>query len=267
MRAGASAPVVNYSVLAEDLASHGYVVVAFDAPYRTSVVAFPDGRAITRMPANNPELAFGSADSAQLINGLLAAWTSDIGFVLDRLRRLDTVDAGGRFAGHLALTHVGVFGHSLGGVEAAQFCVRDARCAAGVDIDGAPVGAIQRDTIRHPFMFLLSDHGDASTEGEGHQIMAAIQSIYNRLPSDSRVMATIRGANHFTFSDDGALLKSGAVRWALRRFGVLRIDGQRQLVITTYCLRLFFDAHVKDAGAAAPALASAQYPELFITGR
>jgi predicted dienelactone hydrolase len=32
MRAGASAPVVNYSTLAEDLASHGYVVVGFDAP-------------------------------------------------------------------------------------------------------------------------------------------------------------------------------------------------------------------------------------------
>src|SRR5207253_6247048 len=38
MRAGASAPVMNYSTLAEDLASHGYVVVAFDAPYRTGQV-------------------------------------------------------------------------------------------------------------------------------------------------------------------------------------------------------------------------------------
>jgi predicted dienelactone hydrolase len=32
MRAGASARVVSYSALAEDLASHGYVVVGFDAP-------------------------------------------------------------------------------------------------------------------------------------------------------------------------------------------------------------------------------------------
>jgi hypothetical protein len=35
MRGGASAPVANYSTLAEDLASHGFVVVGFDAPYRT----------------------------------------------------------------------------------------------------------------------------------------------------------------------------------------------------------------------------------------
>ena len=36
----ASAGVVNSSTLAEDLASHGYVVVGFDAPYRTGFVAY-----------------------------------------------------------------------------------------------------------------------------------------------------------------------------------------------------------------------------------
>src|SRR5262249_13491207 len=50
MRAGASAGVLNYSTLAEDLASHGYVVVGFDAPYRTGGVVFPDGRVIERRP-------------------------------------------------------------------------------------------------------------------------------------------------------------------------------------------------------------------------
>src|SRR5260370_34979262 len=34
MRAGASAVVVGYSTLAEDLSSHRYLVVGFDAPYR-----------------------------------------------------------------------------------------------------------------------------------------------------------------------------------------------------------------------------------------
>src|SRR6266853_7047424 len=56
MRAGASAGVMNYSTLAEDLASHGYVVVGFDAPYRTFNVVFPDGRVMRRTPENNVEL-------------------------------------------------------------------------------------------------------------------------------------------------------------------------------------------------------------------
>src|SRR5262245_64496460 len=38
LRGGASSGVLNYSSLAEDLASHGYVVVGFDAPYRTGLV-------------------------------------------------------------------------------------------------------------------------------------------------------------------------------------------------------------------------------------
>jgi Chlorophyllase enzyme len=56
MRAGASLEVASYSSLAEDLASHGYVVVGVDAPYRTGIISFPDGRIIKRIPQNNPEV-------------------------------------------------------------------------------------------------------------------------------------------------------------------------------------------------------------------
>jgi hypothetical protein len=49
------------------------------------------------------------------INQLLAAWTGDMAFVLDRLEQLNRSDASGRFTGRLALARVGVFGHSLGG--------------------------------------------------------------------------------------------------------------------------------------------------------
>ena len=40
------------SSIAEDLASHGYVVVGVNAPYRSSVVVFPDGRVIKALPQN-----------------------------------------------------------------------------------------------------------------------------------------------------------------------------------------------------------------------
>ena len=38
----------DYTSLAEDLASQGYVVVSMDAPYRTVITAYPDGRAAYR---------------------------------------------------------------------------------------------------------------------------------------------------------------------------------------------------------------------------
>ena len=80
IRAGASAAVWNYSTLAEDLASHGYVVVGFDAPYRTGLVVFPDGRVMRRTPENNPELCADKEQAQQdaCMDKLLTAWTSDL---------------------------------------------------------------------------------------------------------------------------------------------------------------------------------------------
>lgn len=264
MRAGASVAVVKYSTLAEDLASHGYVVVGFDAPYFTGRVTFPDGRTFEELPRNNPDLVFGASDSAQRINRILRAWTGDIGFVLDRLASLKPAHRLGFLNGRVDLTRVGVFGHSLGGAEAARFCSEDARCRAGVDIDGAPLGRVVATGIPHPFMFLLSPH--PPTDSATVHIQADIASVYDRLPSSGRLEVEIRGANHFTFSDDGALLKSGLVRAVLRLFGLLHMSGRRQLAVTAYCLRTFFNAYLKGIGATPPEIASRVYPAVRVLG-
>ncbi len=265
MRAGASASVLNYSTLAEDLASHGYVVVGFDAPYRTGLVVFPDGRVMRRTEQNNPESCV-VPDRAQMercLSRVMTAWTGDIAFVLRGLARLNSSDSSGKFTGRLDMTRVGVFGHSLGGAVAAQFCHEDSRCKAGIDIDGAPHGSVIQAGLSQPFMFLLSDHGDAS-DPESIQIVSDIKSIYDRIPSDRRLHATIRGAFHFTFSDDGALLKSGIVRGVLRMLGKLGIDARRQLAVTTYCVHSFFDAHLKGTGGSRFSISSPLYPEIKI---
>ena len=261
LRGGASAEVWNYTTLAADLASHGYVVVGVDAPWRTGVVAFPDGRVIRRLPHNNPELVFGAPDSAARINVLLDAWTADMRFVLDRLDWLNAHDSSGTFVGRLDLRRVGAFGHSLGGVEAAQFCHDDVRCGAAIDVNGAPVGPIVRYGVGRPFMFLLGGHADTA-DAESRAIMASIRSIHDRLPSDERILVELRGANHFLFSDDGAFLKSHLVLGALRRLGVIGLAGPRQVEATSYCVRRFFDAYLLGVGERPPRLESARYPEI-----
>ncbi len=262
LRAGASSSVLNYSTLAEDLASHGYVVVGFDAPYRTGLVVFPDGRVIARTPENNPELCLGR-EQARCADRLLSAWTADIAFVLDRLERLNAPGASGKLAGRLDMTRVGVFGHSFGGAAAALFCHQDPRCKAGIDVDGAPHGCVIQTGIDRPFMFLLSDHSQES-DPESRQIQADIQSIYDRLPADGRLRIAIRGANHFMFSDDGAVLKSRVVRGTLRVFGKLGIDGRRQLAATAYCVHSFFDAYLKRGSVPRFEISSPLYPEIQI---
>jgi len=266
MRAGASVEVWNYTTLAEDLASHGYVVVGFDAPYRTYSVVFPDGRVMRRTPENNPELCEDQAQAqqARCVNRVLTAWTADIAFVLDQLERVNVSDSTGKFMGRLDMTRVGVFGHSFGGAQAAQFCSLDSRCKAGIDVDGSLHGSVIQAGIHKPFMFLLSGQGDFSSDAEIRQIQADIQSVYDRLPANGRLRISIRGASHFLFSDDGALLKSHIVLRTLRALGIVGIDGRRQLAVTAYCVHRFFDLYLKGTSYSRLNISSPLYPEIEV---
>ncbi len=262
MRAGGSLEVANYSTVAEDLASHGYVVVGFDAPYRTFEVAFQDGRVIERRPENNPELCLQRAgeERERCAKRVLTAWTTDMSFVLDRLERLNAGDPSGVFDGRLDVARVGAFGHSFGGAASALFCHDDPRCKAGIDVDGAPHGRVVREGMNRPFMFLLSDHGRERDSGN-RQVRGDIGAIYDRLPPDGRVRVVIRGANHFFFSDD-AVLRNGIVVWVARRLGAIRIDGRRQLAITTYCVHAFFDRCLRGEEAPSVDTWPASFPEI-----
>ena len=213
-----------------------------------------------RTPENNPELCEDVPQEQQsgCVSKVLAAWTTDTAFVLDRLAQLNASDASGKFKGRLDMTRVGVFGHSFGGATAAQFCHDDTRCKAAIDVDGQPFGSVVREGLHQPFMFLMSDHKGES-DPESVQIMANIQSIYDRLPPDGRLRIEIRGANHFLFSDDGALLKSHLVMGTLRTLGILGIDGRRQLAVTAYCVHSFFDRYLKGERLT---ISSAVYPEI-----
>ena len=242
MRGGHSALVADYSTFAEDLASHGYFVVGFDAPYRTSVTVDPDGKVILRSPQNNAEDLSGAAQQA-VGEKLVAAWSADMSFALDQLAQLNANDPSGRFRGRIDLDHVGVFGHSLGGAEALQFCHDDARCKAVADIDGAPIGSVISAGVTQPCMFLLGDHS-REPAAERVQAMGDIHSIYTHLPSDRRRWVVVRGANHFNFSD-GGVIRSHILMRMLRGLGVVPLDGRRQLDVSTHFVTKFFDVYLR----------------------
>jgi len=259
MRAGAGALTIDFTTLAEDLASHGYIVVGFDAPYRTFVVVLPDNRVVIRPPSNDPE-GLPADQANRLINSLLTMWTSDTNFVVSQLQRLNAADPSGKFTGRLDMQRLGMFGHSFGGAQALQFCHDDHRCKAGIDIDGAPYGSVVQDGLQQPFMFILSDHSHDLPDSASGQIHANFQSIYDRLPN-GRLFITIRGANHFSFSDQ-MLLKSHFVIRLLRLLGVGRLDGRRGLAITADYVHSFFDVYLKDAPATSLNKPFQLYPEV-----
>jgi len=113
-------------------------------------------------------------------------------------------------------------------------------------------------------MFLLSDHRGESDAGQPAAIRRAganIHSIYDRLPNDRRLMIMIRGASHYLFSDNGAMLKSPLVMRGLRTVSVVRLDGRRQVALTAHYISAFFDVYLK--GAPPSELKSRpEYPEI-----
>jgi dienelactone hydrolase len=260
LRAGGGALSSDYTTLAEDLASHGYIVVSFDAPYRTVITAFPDGRVALRAAGGDFDRMPSSA-TQHLVTQLMSAWIADFKFVLDQLQELNANDLTGRFKGKFDMQKVGIAGHSLGGATAAQFCHDDPRCTAGIDIDGMPFGNVIQDGLHQPFFFLMSDHSKESGS-EPQTVERNIESIYDHVPEGKRWGMTIAGANHFTFSDQ-MFTKSPILMFFLRRAGVMgSLEKRRGLAITGACVHTFFDVYLKGAPADEMKSLPALYPEL-----
>jgi dienelactone hydrolase len=259
LRAGLAALVTTYSVLAEELASHGYIVVGIDAAHRTTVVVFPDGRSVLRPAQYNLDLMPPSAE-VPFATRLMKMWSADVGFTIDKLTEINA-DPSSRFAGRLDLEHLGVLGHSLGGATAANFCHEDSRCKAGIDLDGRLLGPVIREGLRQPFMFILEDHRRYT---DRQHIIGDIQSMYDKLPVDSRLKNSLAGANHFSFSDQ-IILKSPLLQAVMRRLGLIGgLEGRRGLAITASYVSAFFDVYLKGQPRTALDSLATHYPEIIV---
>jgi dienelactone hydrolase len=260
LRAGGGALSSDYTSIAEDLASHGYLVVSIDAPYRTVVTAFQDGRVALRTTQSDfDNMPYAAAEKAA--TQAMGVWVEDVKFVLQRLKELNLSDPSGRFEGRLDLQRIGIVGHSLGGATAAQFCHDDPQCKAGIDMDGIPFGTVVEESLHQPFFFILSDHRKESGP-EAPIVEGKMESIYSKLPPDTRWGVVIDGANHFSFSDQ-MFTKSPVVIWALQTLGgTPALNKRRGIEIADSCVHTFFDVYLKGAPADQLRSLPSQYPEV-----
>lgn len=246
-RSGIGAMSLDYTTLVEDLASHGYIVVGADAPYSTWSVVMPDGRVIHKTDQGNPgDAPISASERGRLLQALLGVWVADTRFLLDQLAALNPSDLSNRFTGKIDLGAVGIAGHSFGGATAAQVSHDDTRFRAGINLDGALQGSVVREGIAQPFLFLLSDHGDALTSPD-REIFNDIRSSASRAPDD-KLIVTLNGAHHFSFSDN-PLIQSRILRSLLVALGGPggRLDARAGLAATAQYVREFFDVHLRGA--------------------
>jgi pimeloyl-ACP methyl ester carboxylesterase len=127
---GLGADRQDYTILCEELASHGYVIFSLDQPYVTNFVRFPDNTRIvlTLKDAwkinNDRDYRYRYYDEA-----MLAAMT-DIKFMLQHFN-----DLNGSFNGQLDANKIILMGHSFGGNVAHTLGFESEQIKAVVDID------------------------------------------------------------------------------------------------------------------------------------
>lgn len=241
------------SIMVTELASRGYVVVTVDHTYEVAGVEFPGGRLeVQTLPTGS---------YAKLARD---ARIADIRFVLDSLQQLangNNPDAAGRrlpsgLGNILDLQRIGAYGHSAGGITAADVMHVDRRVKAGIDLDGtlgygytdADPAPVVRHGLDRPFLLM----GAGSTAIGGGPQTHLTEKSWGRFWDTStgwKRDLNVPLGGHYTFIDHQALIP-----WFGRFFPVPpeliantigSVDPERIHRSLNAYLPAFFDQHLQ----------------------
>ncbi len=197
--------------IAEELASHGYVVVTIDHPGETSEVEFPGGRVRTI------DLPVDPKTDPQALRTMLSTRIADTRFVLDELTALAAgrnPDAEARELPEnlglaLDLRRVGMYGHSAGGGTAAEAMYEDRRIDAAVNLEGyldylpdepgqeGELFPVASNGVDRPLLLVGTDgYRDARFERSWSAMLAH--------PRGCTRWRQLENATHWVFTDYGA---------------------------------------------------------------
>ncbi|CAN5124407.1 hypothetical protein BH11PSE10_BH11PSE10_09810 [soil metagenome] len=265
----------------EELASHGYIVVAVDQPGAAATVVFPDGHEVVGLPvaqlqalirpshmpgARAPALQ-GRALKARSIIPFL---TQDISFVLDQLSVLNQADPQHLLTGRLDLQRVGGFGVSLGGIVTSAACLTEPRLRACLMMDAPMPSEVVAAGLTKPSLWITRDAasmrleraragGWSEAEIEAHQ--TSMRAVYSSLPG-AGYFVQVPGTFHSNFMDIPNWTPLAS--W-LDLAGP--IDGQRAHdIINAYSLA-FFDRHLLGRPASLLEGPAERYPEVLFESR
>ncbi|HXY16479.1 MAG TPA: choice-of-anchor D domain-containing protein [Terriglobales bacterium] len=198
---GYTATFTDYTFIAEDLASRGYVVASVDHTHEATAVEFPDGRLIKS--AVGSHLGGPVRGDDQTLSFAVAVRLQDLRLVISELHRLN-IKANSPFKGRFDLTRVSVAGHSMGGTTAFLAAERDTRIKAAVLLDAhVPESLIQQ--TRTPMLMMVMD-GEKWSEDRCR--------LWSNLRGP-RLAVNFPGAEHVTPSDAVWLAKDAVKTGAM----------------------------------------------------
>jgi dienelactone hydrolase len=223
---GNATNVEFYAAFAEELASHGYVVVGINHPYQVTAMLLSEGR----VAVYAGDEAAGQQSRLDSAIQRVDERVRDLQFVTERLEATPEP----LFAGRIDLSRVGAMGHSLGGVAAAEFCALPGSVVvACLNLDGVQAGgpfAVRPEPVppAKPFMFLTKEA----------TLHPALESLFERAGRRA-VRVTLPEAQHDEFAD-GPMFRP-----AFTPFGASARD---VVVVARGFARAFFDIHLRGVG-------------------
>jgi predicted dienelactone hydrolase len=235
-------PRATLSALAEDLASHGYVVAVVDHTHENVATTFPDGRVA---PCASCEIPHDPSFWLELGAGR----ARDVSFVLDQLtgplrehRGANLVDA----------ARIAVGGHSVGGASSLEAARADARIRAAIDVDGVLSTPVPEPGMSQPVMLL----GRQNNYAPGAPSAKSWQDAWPLLTGWKRWLV-VAGMEHPSFTDIGVVGPQLGLD-----FG--EVAGERGAAITRAYVRAFFDLHLRGEPQLLLDRPSSRYPEVSI---
>lgn len=252
---------VLHASQAENLASHGFIVVTIDHTYSTFATIFPDGRVTdytTKMTTIDERREAGNI------------WTQDVEFILNQIEKLNSGAIQSQFRGKIDLNNIGVMGHSFGGATAFNTTYLDHRIKAGINMDGSLYEVDNRDVINKPFMFIRSGSfkdwlvdfkKDKDLDNEvKKQISNELHIIKNVIEHGGSTIY-VEGTAHFNFTDlqfYSDLIKLTGITGD--------INGKRgSYIVNQYALD-FFNKYLKGTGGNLIQGPNDMYPEVKFIG-
>jgi dienelactone hydrolase len=232
------------TALAEDLASHGYVVAGIDHTYESFATAFPDGRVTAALAREAPRRGPGFWEK------VVAGRAADVSFVLGELTGAYRAWPG---AGLIDPSRIAMAGHSAGGAAAIAAMLADSRIRAGIDMDGSTHARIPDRGLSRPFLF-LGKQSNYTPGGEG--AVTTWERDWKRLTGWKRWLV-VAGAIHASFTDLGLLADQVGIDVGAG------LPGARSLDITRAYVRAFFDQHLRSKPQALLDQPSPRYPEVM----
>ncbi|MFE9662504.1 alpha/beta hydrolase family protein [Streptomyces sp. NPDC005955] len=216
------------TMLAEDLASRGYVVASVDHAYESVATEFPRRGLLPCVACQKTES--GEVPHASVTEGR----ARDVSFVLDRLTGPGAVR---KYAAMIDASRIGMVGHSIGGASAASTMARDPRVDAGANMDGTFFTPLPREGLGGRPFLLLGAEGSGPGSGD-----ASWDEAWQRLDGWKRWL-TVTGTQHSTFSDE-PVLAAQVPGWPVAP-GAL--PGHRAVELTRTYVAAFLDRHLRAA--------------------